>query len=261
MTANGNGSGNGAKSSGGPKSPISDSLAKPLPKRFYKDVTVGEGAFYQVLLDGRVIKTPGKKALMLPTRALADIVADEWRAQGTLIDPSTMPQTRFANTAIDAVSAALDDVAADIAAYGGRDLLCYRADERQPELAQRQDAAWDPVLAWSREALGARLDVVYGVMPIDQAPTAINALAKALEPHEPFKLTGVHVMTTLTGSAILAIAHARGALSAAEAWDAAHVDEDYQIALWGEDYEASVKRQQRKAEFEAASRLLGALRP
>lgn len=255
MTTNGNGTGD---AKGGVKK-ISDSLAKPLPKRFYKDVSVGEGAFFQVLLDGRPIKTPGKKALMLPTRALADLVAAEWAAQRAQIDPGTMPLTRFSNTAIDAVSAALDEVAADIVAYAGRDLLCYRAGD-QPQLAERQAALWNPVLGWAREALGARFDVAEGVMPIDQPATTLKAIARALEPHDPYRLTALHVMTTLTGSAILALAHARGALDAETAWAAAHADEDYQIAMWGEDYEASVKRSQRKAEFDAASQYLAALR-
>lgn len=254
MTTNGNGTGD---ANGGLKN-ISDSLAKPLPKRFYKDVSVGEGAFFQVLLDGRPIKTPGKKALMLPTRALADLVAAEWAAQGAQIDPGTMPLTRFSNTAIDAVSAALDEVAADIVAYAGRDLLCYRAGH-QPQLAERQAALWDPVLGWARAALGARFDVAEGVMPIDQPATTLKAIARALEPHDPYRLTALHVLTTLTGSAILALAHARGALDAEAAWAAAHVDEDYQIGMWGQDYEASVKRGQRQAEFDAASRYLAAL--
>lgn len=250
--------GNGAKPAGGPRAAITDSLAKPLPKRFYKDVGIGEGAFFQVLLDNRVIKTPGKRALMLPSRALAEAVAAEWQAQGEFIDPSTMPLTRFANTAIDAVAGVQQDVANDIVAYAGRDLLCYRA-QGQSELAQAQAAAWDPVLDWAREAIGAHFDVAEGVMPIDQPSMALKRFASALEPHEPFRLTGLHVLTTLTGSALLALAHARGFLDAAQAWAAAHVDEDYQIRQWGEDYEAGQKRKQRQAEFEAASRLLKAL--
>lgn len=244
--------------SGAPKGPITDSLTKPLAKRFYKDVSVSDGAFYQVLLDNRVIKTPGKRALMLPTRALAEAVAGEWRAQGGTIDPATMPLTRFSNTAIDAVSAAMDDVAADIVAFAGRDLLCYRA-EGPPELASKQSAAWDPVVAWALTSLGAKFKVIKGVMPIDQPAAALNRIAGALDPHEPFRLTGLHVMTTLTGSALLALAHLSGRLKGEDAWAAAHVDEDYQIALWGDDYEASVRRSLRRADFDAACEMLAAL--
>ena len=250
---------NGGRPSGGPKGVITDSLSKPLPKRFYKDVTVGEGAFFQVLLNNRVIKTPARRALFLPTRALAEAVAEEWAAQKDVIDPATMPLTRFANTAIDAVSSAADEVASDLVAYAGRDHLCYRA-EGPPDLVARQAEAWDPVVAWAREALGAHLTVVQGVMPADQPVAVLKKIASAIEPKEPFRLTGLHVLTTLTGSAILALAHMRGFLSADEAWTAAHVDEDFQIAMWGEDVEAAARRKHRRAEFDAACRLLSALR-
>ncbi len=251
--------GNGkSRPSGAPKGPITDSLTKPLAKRFYKDVTVSDGAFYQVLLDNRPIKTPAKRALMLPTLSLAEAVADEWRDQDGKIDPATMPLTRFSNTAIDAVSVALDDVAADIVAFAGRDLLCYRA-EGPPELVGKQAIAWDPIVAWAEAALGAKFRIVKGVMPVDQPAAAMNRIALALDPHEPFRLTGLHVLTTLTGSALLALALQSGRLTGDDAWNAALVDEDYQIALWGEDYEASVRRTLRRADFDAACRLLAAL--
>jgi chaperone required for assembly of F1-ATPase len=244
--------------SGAPKGPIKDSMAKPLAKRFYKDVSIGEGAFFQILLDGRPVKTPAKRALMLPTRALADAIADEWRSQDALIDPNRMPKTRFANTAIDAVSQAMDDVASDLVSYAGSDLVCYRA-ETPDDLRRLQSKHWDPVVAWAREALGAHFTVIDGVMPVEQPRLALNAFAAALEPHEAFRLTGLHVLTTLTGSALIALAHARGYLSAGEAWAAAHVDEDYQIALWGEDEEAAQRRNNRRAEFDAAGEFLAAL--
>ena len=248
-------------STGGPKKPITDSLAKPLPKRFYKDVSLAQEAAggWRVLLDGRSIKTPGKRQLELPTRGAAELVAHEWRAQGASIDPATMPATRFANTAIDAVAAAQGEVAADIVAYAGRDLLCYRA-QAPNDLVLAQAQAWDPVLAWAREALGAPFTVTQGIMPIDQPATALDAVARAITPHDPFRLTALHVMTTLTGSAISALAHERGAIDWEQAWAAAHVDEDYQASLWGEDYEAVEKRKRRRSEFEAASNFAQALK-
>ena len=240
---------------GGPKGKIKDTLAKPLAKRFYKDVTVGGAAPFQILLDGRPVKTPAKRALAVPTAALGEAIAAEWAAQGEQIDPASMPLTRFANTAIDAGADALDAVAADIVAYAGSDLVCYRA-EAPEELRNLQAARWDPVVAWAREALRAHMTVVVGVMPVEQPAAALAAVAAALTPHEPFWLAGVHALTTLTGSALIALAHVRGYFPADEAWTAAHVDEDYQISLWGEDEEASTRRRSRRLEFDAASRLV-----
>jgi chaperone required for assembly of F1-ATPase len=253
-----NGSGPDEGSKGGPKGPITDSLRPPLPKRFYKDVSVREGMFFQVLLDERQVKTPKKRALMLPTRALADLVANEWRQQVKEIDPALMPLTRYCNTAIDAVAETLEAVAADIVAFAGSDLLCYRA-KAPKELQSLQAKTWDPVLEWAAQTLNARFTVVEGVMPVEQPASALAPIASAIQPHEPFRLTALHILTTLTGSALLALAHARGFRSANEVWAAAHVDEDYQIMEWGEDHEARERRAFRRREFDAACALLRAL--
>lgn len=248
-----------ADATGGPKGPISDSFAKPRVKRFYKHVSVGEGAFFQILLDGRAVKTPRKRALILPTRALADLVAAEWAGQGGEIIPTAMHLTRFANTAIDAVADQKAEVARDIAAYAGSDLVCYRADSPD-DLVALQSARWDPIVAWAASTLNARFLVVNGVMPVEQPQTALMPFASALDTFDAFGLTALHVLMTLTGSALIALAHARGYLDANEAWAAAHVDEDYQISLWGEDFEAIERRAARRTEFDAAVALLVALR-
>jgi chaperone required for assembly of F1-ATPase len=175
-----------------------------------------------------------------------------------MINPASMPLTRFANTAIDAVSDTLEDVAGDIVAYAGSDLVCYRS-EGQEDLAALQAQHWDPVVAWAREALRAHFTVTKGVIPVAQPQPALFAISAALEPHEAFRLTGLHILTTLTGSALIALAHGRGFLTAEDAWRAAHVDEDYQIKLWGPDEEAAARRAHRAAEFFAASRMLSLL--
>jgi chaperone required for assembly of F1-ATPase len=193
--------------------------------------------------------------LALPTRALAEAVAAEWEAQGERIDPATMPLTRLANSTIDGVIARQAEVRAEIVKYAGSDLLCYRA-EGPEELIRRQAETWDPVLAWARAALGADFNVSQGVMPAAQPDAATEAVARALQPHGPFALAAIHVMTTQMGSALLALAHAHGHLSAEAAWVAAHVDEDWQISQWGEDAEAKARRDRRWAEMQAASRLL-----
>jgi chaperone required for assembly of F1-ATPase len=245
--------------------------ARPLPRRFYKSVTVdarhraGDASStrrsdegFGILLDGKTVRTPAKAVLAVPTRTLAEAIVAEWAAQHERIDPAAMPLTRLVNSAIDGVRGREAEVRADIAKYAASDLLCYRASE--PEmLARRQAELWDPVLAWSRDALGAAFVVADGVMPVAQAQAARAALERALAGYDAFAVAALHVMTTLTGSALLALAHARGRLGVEEAWAAAHVDEDWQIGTWGEDAEAAARRQRRWAEMQAASQMLALL--
>ena len=249
------------KANGAPGLEIKDSLRAPLPKRFYKSVSVEqqpEG--FAILLDGRAIKTPGKRALVVPAEALADAIAAEWAEQGERIDPATMPLTRIANSAIDAVSARMAEVAGDVVAFSGSDLLCYRAESPET-LVRRQASAWDPVLAWAREELEAEFKLQKGLMPIEQPPEALQAIGRALGSLDALSLAALHVLTTIGGSALLALAHSRGRLSLNEAWAAATVDETWQREQWGYDAEAEAQDAARFAEFSAASRCLRLLHP
>ena len=248
----------------GARSRRKDGLDRPLPKRFYREVTVGAagptapgqtGPAFRVLLDGRMVRTPRKAALELPAKALAEAIAAEWRAQGERIDPLSMPLTTLANTVIDGVIGREAEVAADIVDYAGSDLVCYRA-EAPPELVERQAAAWNPILAWATEDLGARLVTSSGIVPVEQPQSALDRIASELSEVGAFRLAALHVMTTLMGSAVLALAHAQGAITAERAWALAHVDEDFQIAKWGEDAEAKARRAHRWREMQAASRLI-----
>jgi chaperone required for assembly of F1-ATPase len=222
-------------------------------KRFYKEASTGAApGGWAILLDGRGVKTPLRAALVLPARGLAEAIAEEWRRQGETVDPASMPLTKLANTAIDAVAPNADAVAEDIVSYGGRDLLCYRASH-PASLVERQRLAWDPLLDWARDHCGASLVLAEGVMPIDQPPQSLAALRNTCLCLDAFGLVALHLMTTLTGSAILALAHTAGGLSLEEAWDAAHLDEDHQADQWGEDEEAKLRREARFAEMRAAS--------
>ncbi|AHK44127.1 MULTISPECIES: ATP12 family chaperone protein [Ensifer] len=237
-------------------------MLKPLPKRFYKDVSIGtsEDGGHSVLLDGRPVRTPAKNLLAVPTLKLAEMLAAEWDAQVEVIDPAKMPVTRIANTALDGVAKDQRSVFEDILRFAGTDLLCYRASS--PEgLVGRQNAVWNPVLEWAAQSLGARFILAEGVIHQEQPGEAITAYAEGLRAFAtPLGLTCVHTITTLTGSALLAVAFASGRLTAEQAWIAAHVDEDWQIEHWGTDEEAFKRREGRWQEMQAATAVLDALR-
>lgn len=235
-------------------------MKNPLPKRFYKEVGIGEDAGRLTIeLDGRRVKTPAKRQLSLPTRAAAELVASEWRHQVDVIDPATMPITRLVNSALDGVENELDAVTDDIVKYAGTDLLCYRADSPQ-SLVEAQAGKWDPVLYWAAETFGARFILAQGIIHQQQPASAIAAYAGALRRYrDPLALGALHTITTLTGSALLALALAEGRLTAEEAWTAAHADEDWNIAQWGSDAEAEARRAHRWQDMKASSDLFNAL--
>jgi chaperone required for assembly of F1-ATPase len=224
-------------------------------KRFYTTVSLAEvPEGHSILLDGRPVKTPARRALAAPAASVAEAIADEWRVQGEMIDPASMPLTRLANSIVDGVAARSRDVAADIAKYFGSDLLFYRADA--PEgLVNRQALHWDPILTWATKALGARFTLVEGVMHVRQPDAAVRAASAAI-PGEPWTLGALHSLTTLTGSGLLALAVLRRFRDPKAIWDAANVDEDWNMEQWGRDEIALERRAARRAEFDAAALVL-----
>ncbi len=235
-------------------------LTKTLPRRFYQEVGVAEaeGAFGP-RLDGRAVRTPAKQALAVPTRALADAIAVEWREQGALIDPDTMPLTRLANSAIDGVAFHKEPTAAAIVKFAETDLVCYRASD-PAQLVAEQAAAWDPVLAFARERFDARFVPVQGIIYVEQPESACAAVRDAVAsvaagPGGTLRIAALSTMTTLTGSVLIALAVAFDAMDVETAWAAAHVDEDYQMRAWGTDAEAVQRRERRWRDMAAAARL------
>jgi chaperone required for assembly of F1-ATPase len=240
-----------------------------LRRRFYETVTIvaGEGGQgdqagpggHAVCLDGKPIRTPGRNALAAPVPELARALADEWAAQGEYIEPAKMPLTRLANTIIDGIAAAQEQVAAEIRKYLASDLVFYRADSPAP-LRARQAQHWDPLLSWARQALGADFKLAAGVVHVDQPAVALDRAGAAL-PHDPWRLGALHAATTLTGSALIALALMHGAVTPEAAWQAAHVDEDWNMEQWGSDEIALKRRGFRFAEFNAAALVLRTLNP
>lgn len=230
-------------------------------RRFWTEATVRpDPGGFGVDLDARPLRTPAGSPLLVPTEPLAQAIADEWNALDAEIDPSRLPLTRAANSAIDRVAPMPDPVIDAIAAYGGSDLLAYRATD-PAGLVARQARAWDPWLDWSARALAAPLETVAGVMPRPQPAASLAALRRAVAAHDAFGLTALQELVSLSGSLVLGLAVAEGALAPAEAWALSRVDEAWQAEQWGADAEAEAAGERRRADFLQAATMLALLAP
>lgn len=223
-------------------------------KRFWTSAAVcdAQGGF-SVELDGRPVRTPAKASLVLPTRAMAEAVAEEWAAQEGEIRPLTMPVTRGANAAIDKVARQKSAVADAVAAYGDADLTCYRAGS--PEgLIERQAAAWDPLLDWADTVLGARLIPVEGVMHMPQDAEALGMLSERVHAMDSFALTAFYDLVSLSGSLVIGFAAIYDLHDPPTLWRMSRIDEDWQAEQWGKDDEAEAQAARKESDFLAAKR-------
>ncbi|SLN40538.1 ATP12 family chaperone protein [Oceanibacterium hippocampi] len=239
-------------------------MSAAAAKRFYREVAVVEATAEEgadghgVALDGRPLRTPARRPLILPTRALAEAVASEWAGQQDRIDPHSMPMMRLAATALDRVVDERRRVLAEMAAYGENDLLCYRV-ESPVELVAKQAEAWDPLLAWLRRRYDIGLRVTSALVHVPQETAARAAFERIVDAFDPMRISALHNVTTITGSLVLALALAAREIDAEQTFELGEIEESYQIGLWGEDAEAMARRGARRETLADCARFLDLL--
>ena len=229
-------------------------------KRFYRKAEpVQRAGGHGITLDGKLIKTPGKRDLVVPNEALAAAIAEEWNAQEAEVRAATMPLTRLATTTVDRVATQREVIVRQTANYAATDLVCYRA-AHPPALAARQQAVWQPLIDWAVLRYDAPLSVTTGVIPTKQSATSLRAFAVAVDEQDDFALTALHVATAAAGSLVIGLALIEGHLDAAGAFAASQLDESFQIEVWGEDAEQAERRRTLAADIQAVARFISLLR-
>lgn len=225
-------------------------------KRFWKDAeAAAEPGGWGVRLDGKPLRTPAREPLVVPTEALGQKIAAEWREAGTTVDPRAMVLTGLANAAIDRVAPDRAAFAADLARYAEGDLACYRADG-PAALVERQAASWDALLSWARRRFDVDFVITDGLMHVAQPPATVERLAHAVASLDAFRLAGLAPLVTIGGSLIAALAVLENALTPGQAWTAVSLDDAWQLEQWGADAEAEAALAGRERDFMAAARFL-----
>lgn len=218
-------------------------------KRFYETVSVrDDDGGWRAELDGRAIKTVRGAAQIVPTRALAEKLAQEWEAQGETIDPGSFPMRDMANYAIDMVAPARREHAAALIAFAETDTLLYRADPGDA-LRARQETEWEPIVAAFEARENVSFERVSGIMHRAQDSAALDTIEARLARLDPFALAGLEAMTHLAASLITGLSAMEADADPDALWRAASLEEEWQAQLWGRDAEAETRRKRRRGDF------------
>ncbi|MEY4952125.1 MAG: hypothetical protein RL299_549 [Pseudomonadota bacterium] len=221
-------------------------------KRFWKDVGVSEAeGGFSVTLDGRALKSQGKRAQVVPYRALAEALAAEWAAQGEEIDPAGFVLRDLADMAIDVIAEDRAGSIAGLLRYAETDTLCYRAEPDEP-LHARQLELWEPLLSATEARWDLHFERVSGVIHRPQAPATLARLKAVLEAKDTFALSALATLTPLSASLVIGLAALEEEADALQLWTAAELEEEWQAELWGREEEAELRRAKRFAAFSAA---------
>lgn len=223
-------------------------------KRFYKDVAVeGVDGGFRVTLDGRPIRTQGGAPQIVPGEALAEALAQEWRAQGEEIDPRSFALRDLADYAIDHVVPDRAAAAARLLPFAETDTLCYRADPDEP-LYRRQQELWEPLVQAVEARHGFRLERVSGVLHRAQPAETLDTLRSALERLDPFPLAALETLTRLAASLAIGLLAIEPGADPDALFAAANCEQDWQAELWGWEWQAEEDRARRLEAFRFAVR-------
>lgn len=220
-----------------------------MVKRFYKDArTQAAPTGWQVMLDGRGVKTVKGAAQVVPSEALAEALVQEWAAQGEELDPATLPTRDMADYAIDVVAGDLSGVAERLTAYGDTDTLLYRADP-EDALFAKQHEVWEPIVTAFEAREEVALKRISGIIHRDQDADALATLRARMERLNAFELAGLEAMVSLASSLIVGLSALDPRTDVNALWRAASLEEDWQADLWGRDEEAEESRAKREEDF------------
>lgn len=226
---------------------------RTLPKRFYLEAMAAPSEKgWAILLDGKPVKTLARQKLEIASKAIADAVAEEWRAQKDFIDPDAMPLTRLCNITLDRVPADRALLIDDIARYAETDLVCYHAPGSE-KLGRVQHATFEPLLEWARVAYALDFATTDGIMPIDQPPQTLANARALIEQTTDAELAGLALMVPLLGSYVLGVALWKRRLELDQALKAARLDEDLHAEKYGVDEEAAAAWAAKEKDIRAAA--------
>ncbi|CAL4974095.1 unnamed protein product [Urochloa decumbens] len=188
--------------------PTSFMTGSVVGKRFYRDATVrlaDDGNGWTVMLDYRTLKSPAKRPLKLPSRALAMAIAAEWEYQESDgIRPFTMPLMKLACTAL----------------------------ERVP-LTQKQKEKIDPILDWVNTEFGFKTVVYTTFLGGKQDEGLTRAVETVLKKTTDCELASIDAMAAAAHSLVIPLAIFKERLGIEEAIELIRLEEDHQVDRWG----------------------------
>lgn len=232
----------------GPRSSSGSSVSMPtssmtgsiIGKRFYKEVTTRRaegGVGWSVMLDYRTLKTPSKRPLKIPTRALAHAIAAEWDYQQTDgIRPFTMPLMKLACTALERVPLTRTKIIESLMTKFHQDLVFCRSPgdcDLTKGVLKKQEEKFDPILEWVESEFGFKPVVNYSFFGGKQEVGLVKAVEGVLKKTNDCELAAIDAMASAAHSLVIPLGIFRGRLGIEEAIELIRLEEDLQVDRWG----------------------------
>uniref|UniRef100_A0A1I7ZHW1 ATP synthase mitochondrial F1 complex assembly factor 2 n=1 Tax=Steinernema glaseri TaxID=37863 RepID=A0A1I7ZHW1_9BILA len=210
------------------------------PRKFYKEASVAvetaaAGPQFQVLLDGRKLRTTAGKIFAVESEPLAFAISQEWNSQKEHIDRTHMRLTGLAFTALDnPFEQNKESIVQSILDYLETDTILTFAD--QPEkLVQLQEQKWSPVIEWANEKYQMDIKPTRSLVePAYITEQTLDRLQNFLMAQPFWTLIGLqYAVEAVKSSVLITLATASHAMEAAEGAELARLEQIFQTDTWG----------------------------
>ena len=214
---------------------------KRIP-RFYKEVSVGFDSLskrYNLLLDGKSVKTPLGESLQFNSELIASAISTEWKHQDEFVVPNTMPMSTMMMTYID-IDSKIDrrDKLAQFNRFLMTDTLRFPHEDPNSTLFKEQTNAWEPVLGFFKSKYGVQISQStsgFGVPPgADEEIKRINDVVLSEDRYDGLRLTILETAAKYLKSGSVGIALLEEAITPEQAFHAGYIEEIVQRREWGE---------------------------
>lgn len=213
----------------------------PLPawkgrQRFFKRVSPvphEDGNGFGIKLDSKLITTPSRNKLEIPTEPLAMAVALEWDSQRLTIEPRSMPLMTLTCSTIDVTQHRRDTLIAELMLFFETDTIVFHSPEDEDSnFAKQQKLLWYPVLEWARQELGP-ITVQTSLMPPIQPDETKRAVEAKLHSLDNWALTATESLAYGCKSMLLPLAIVDRQITCKHAFEACRLEEEAQVEDWG----------------------------
>jgi ATP synthase F1 complex assembly factor 2 len=206
-------------------------------KKFYDSVQVerASSGLYQLLLNGKTLKTPLGANMKIPSEGVAVAAATEWELQHDYVIPNTMPINTIVMTHldIDSNTERLDKVK-QINRFFQTDTIRFPELESSSKLARFQQEKWKPIFDYlsSRGVVFSQSSGGFSLPETTEAEIE-RVHEKIVDQYDGLKLTMLDTAAKYLKSGSIGIGLIEGVLTPEQAFEAAFVEELDQRTEWG----------------------------
>ncbi|KAL4484413.1 hypothetical protein ABPG74_019590 [Tetrahymena malaccensis] len=208
-------------------------------KKFYKKATVQKlenpehsNHLYGVFLDGKIIRTPLRNKLALPTYELAFVIAHEFNMQNEYLKPATMPITSISRTTVDMdiqqnIRQHIED---SVNQFVRNDTILFREEGK---LGDIQNAKLNPVIEYVNKLMNIKLQPTESLFSRELEDVEKENIQKYIASKDNWTLMAIEQATVNTKSTCLGVSLINGFLSIEQALEYSRLEENFQIEQFG----------------------------